>query len=230
MGFVLILPWLVIRSLSFNARNSALRNIRFGFDAGIWDAAKAFVLWPLAGALTLGILMPYVYFRQKKFVVEHSRYGTTRFDLTATAGDYYKIFFTLLIPLIGGVALAALSSFVFPPISVLIGMMMYLYAMAFITVKTNNLLFNCTTISVHGFRANMEIVKYSVIVLTNTLATVLTLGLFHPWARIRATKYKIEHLSFVPKGDVDNFVAAEQKQTSAYGAEASDFMDFDFGL
>jgi uncharacterized membrane protein YjgN (DUF898 family) len=76
----------------------------------------------------------------------------------------------------------------------------------------------------------METVNYSIIVLTNTLATVLTLGLFHPWARIRAMKYKVEHLSFVPKGDIDSFVAAEQKQTSALGAEVSDIMDFDFGL
>jgi uncharacterized membrane protein YjgN (DUF898 family) len=32
------------------------------------------------------------------------------------------------------------------------------------------------------------------------------------------------------KGDLDQFVAAELKETSALGDELSDFLDFDFGL
>jgi hypothetical protein len=33
--FILILPWLIVRSRVFNARNSAVRNVRFGFKGSI---------------------------------------------------------------------------------------------------------------------------------------------------------------------------------------------------
>jgi len=44
--FILILPWLIVRSLVFNARNSAFRNIRFGFKGSIMEAVKVYILWP----------------------------------------------------------------------------------------------------------------------------------------------------------------------------------------
>ncbi|HHE74335.1 MAG TPA: DUF898 domain-containing protein, partial [Desulfobacteraceae bacterium] len=100
--FILILPWLIVRSLVFNARNSALKNVRFGFKGSIKEAVKVYILWPLAAALTLGALSPYVFFRQKKFVVENTVYGRTAFVFTATAREYYRIFFGALIPIITG--------------------------------------------------------------------------------------------------------------------------------
>jgi uncharacterized membrane protein YjgN (DUF898 family) len=34
----------------------------------------------------------------------------------------------------------------------------------------------------------------------------------------------------VVSGDLDSFIAKEQKQVSAVGEEMGDFLDFDFGL
>jgi len=94
MALIVLFPWVMVCSLSFNARNSAVRNVRFGFDGKVWEAAKVYVLWPILAALTLGILFPYVYFRQKKFIVENSSYGTTEFTFTATAREYYGLSFS----------------------------------------------------------------------------------------------------------------------------------------
>jgi len=228
--FLIVLPWLVVRSLSFNARNSSIRNIRFGFDADLGEAAKIFILWPMVAMITLGILGPYVYFRQKKFVVAHSSYGTTRFNFFATSHDYYRIFLSLLLHVIGGIVIAVLCNFVFPQLVIIISIIIYLYGMAYISVKTSNLLYNSSVIAGHTFEATMQIKQYIVILFTNTLATALTLGLFYPWAAVRALRYKIENLTFHPRGDIDNFVAGELKQVSALGDEMSDFLDFDFGL
>ncbi|TMG98330.1 MAG: DUF898 domain-containing protein, partial [Betaproteobacteria bacterium] len=45
--FIIILlvltPWIVVAASRFNARNSAWRNITFGFDGGIQEAAKVFL-------------------------------------------------------------------------------------------------------------------------------------------------------------------------------------------
>jgi uncharacterized membrane protein YjgN (DUF898 family) len=250
IGVIFLLPWLVVRSLAFNARNSSLRNIQFNFTGTYGQAAKTYILFPFLGALTLGILSPYAYFRQRKFIIENSAYGTTRFRFKATAKDYYylilRFFFPMiiLVALVGAVAYFSsliASSFQLPNITAaalsylpsmafIFAMLLYLYALAYFSVKSSNLLYNSSELSDHHFAANMTVKDYAIIVLTNTLATVFTLGLFYPFAQVRAMKYKIEKLSLLPGSDLDQFVASETKETNALGEELSEFMDFDFGF
>lgn len=235
-GLILLLvfmpafPWFVVRALTFNARNSALRNIRFNFHGTYLDAAKVFVFWPMLIPFTLGIIAPYLFYRQKKFLVENSAYGTTRFGFKATAKDYYTLVLMIMAPFILCIIAAIAAGYLFPPAMVLTIAAFYLYAMAYFAVKSHNLLYNSSMLSGHGFKACMVIKDYALIVITNTLATVMTLGLFHPFAQVRAYRYKISQLALVPGGNLDQFVAAEQEQVSALGDEMSDFLDFDLGL
>ncbi|MDL1963168.1 MAG: DUF898 domain-containing protein [Deltaproteobacteria bacterium] len=230
LAIVVIFPWVVVRSLAFNARNSAIRNIRFDFDGKVGEAAKVYVLWPILAVLTLGILSPYVYFRQKKFIVENSSYGTTEFTFTATAREYYGLSFSALIPIVIGIVVISASVFFFPPAAFLAGLVLYLYFFAFFSVKTTNLLYNSSRLAIHRMESTMKIKEYLLLVVTNSVATALTLGLFHPWAKVRTLRYKLEHLTMVASGDLDSFIAKEQKQASAVGEEMGDFLDFDFGL
>ncbi|OQW96626.1 MAG: hypothetical protein BWK74_08055 [Desulfobacteraceae bacterium A6] len=228
--FVIALPWLVIRSLAFNARNSSLRNIRFAFNGTYKEAAKAYLLWPMVAVLTLGFLFPYSYFRQRKFMVENSGYGTSGFKFNATHRDYGRIFLGLLIPVLLGGLLILGSFFIFPFLVILVGLALYLYIFAFVSVKTGNLLYNSSSLEGHRFEADLKLKEYFVLVLTNSLATAVTFGLFHPWAKVRTLRYKVEHLKLAPGGDLDGFVAETQRKVSAIGSEATDFMDIDFGL
>jgi uncharacterized membrane protein YjgN (DUF898 family) len=228
--FILILPWLIVRSLVFNARNSALRNVRFGFKGSIKEAAKVYILWPLAAALTLGALSPYVFFRQKKFVVENSVYGRTAFVFTATAREYYRIFFGALIPIITGIILIVVAGFFLPPVAALVFLVLYLYLMAYFSVKTTNLLFNTSSLSHHRFEAGLKTREYMMLVLTNSLGVAVTLGLFFPWAKVRTVQYKLQHIALLASGNLEGFIADEEKQVSAIGEEIGDFFDMDFGL
>ena len=230
LAFILILPWLIVRSLVFNARNSALRNVRFGFKGSIMGAAKAFILWPLAATLTLGILFPYVYFRQKKFIVENSVYGRTPFVYTATAREYYRICFGALIPILGGIVLVVLCAFFLPPVSALVFLVLYLYLFAYFSVKTTNLLFNTSSLSHHRFEAGLKTGEYMMLVLTNSLGVAVTLGLFFPFAKVRTAQYKFQHLTLLASGDLAGFMDDEERQVSALGEEVGDFFDMDFGL
>jgi uncharacterized membrane protein YjgN (DUF898 family) len=229
-AFMPAFPWFVVRALSFNARNSALRNIRFNFHGTYFEAVKVFIFWPMLIPFTLGIIGPYLFYRQKRFLVGNSAYGGSRFDFKATAKDYYLMVLTLLVPFILCVAAAVAAGFLFPPATVLAIAAFYLYALAYFAVKSHNLLYNSSMLSGHGFNACMAIKDYALIVITNTLATVLTLGLFHPFAQVRAYRYKISQLALAPDGNLDGFVATEQERVSALGDEMSDFFDFDLGI
>lgn len=230
LGLLAIVPWIVVKALSFNARNTAWRNIRFGFNGSVKEAAKAFFLWPILVPLTLGIMAPYTYYRQRKFIIENSSYGATHFTFNATARDYYRLFMSAFIPLIIGIGLVAAVVFFLPPLAVPAALMLYLYLFAFYSVKTTNLQFNSSQLAAHRFKASLKIKEYLVLVVTNSLATALTIGLFYPWAKIRTLKYKLSHLSLMASGDIDTFIAEEQKQVGSLGEGMSDFFDIDIGL
>jgi len=222
-------PWLIIRSLMFNAHNSAWRNIRFGFKASYGQAFKAYVLWPVLAMLTLGCLSPYAFCRQKKFLVENSSFGKTAFVFGASWKDYYRIL--MVASLIGILAAAAVAGAVilFAPLAIL-ALPIYLYVYAYFAVNTGNLLYNASRLGRHRLLSTMEVKSFMMLVLTNTLATALTLGLFHPWAKVRTMRYKAQHLTLIEAGDLNMFVAVEQKEVGAIGDASSDFFDFDLGL
>jgi uncharacterized membrane protein YjgN (DUF898 family) len=222
-------PWLIVRSLMFNARNSAWRNIRFGFNGTSWEAYKAYALWPLLTIVTLGLLSPYVYYRQKKFLVENSSYGKTGFAFTATARDYYRILMTASLLGIVGMAIFVGGGMLFAPLAIL-AVPLYFYLFAYVAVKTGNLLYASSRLAGHRLESTMEVGGYLKLVLVNTLATAMTLGFFHPWARVRTVRYKTEHLALLASGDLDTFVAGEQKNVGAVGDASGDFFDFDLGL
>ncbi len=230
LAFILILPWLIVRSLVFNSRNSAFRNVRFGFKGSIMGAAKAYILWPLAATLTLGALFPYVYFRQKKFIVENTVYGRTAFVYTATAREYYRIYFGALVPILMGIVLITLGAFFLPPVSALVFLVFYLYLLAYFSVKTTNLLFNTSSLSHHRFEAGLKTGEYMRLVLTNSLGVAVTLGLFFPFAKVRTVQYKFQHMALLASGDLAGFIDDEERQVSAIGEEVGDFFDMDFGL
>ncbi len=230
LSFVAILPWLIVQSLAFNARNSAFRNIRFGFHGSYLEAAKVFILWPMLAALTLGILFPYVYFRQKRFIVENHSYGTTRFSFDATSRDYYRTFLGVFVPGLAGFAVIAVLAVLYRPFSIPAAALLYFGLFALFSVKTTNLLFSSSRIGPHRLSADLTVKDYLSLVFTNTLGTVLTFGMFHPWAQVRALRYKMGHIRLVTAEELDGFVAAEQKRASALAEEAGDFLDLDVGL
>src|SRR2546421_2053872 len=75
---VLALPWLVVRALAFNSRNSAYRGLRFNFEATTKQAARVYIGMLAVVVLTLGLAFPWFMARQKAFVVSQHAFGTSR--------------------------------------------------------------------------------------------------------------------------------------------------------
>ncbi|GAB6041802.1 YjgN family protein [Endothiovibrio diazotrophicus] len=246
-----VMPWLVARSLAFRNRNTTLRNIRFGFDGGYGGAAKAFILWPLVGALSLGLLMPLALREQDRYMVGNARYGTTPFAFDAALKSYYKILGGTLLILIGGIVgtvllsmamgggLAALGgpqaagspamqvAAMVPTLSILVA---YLFAFAYFAAKRHNLIYNSSRFADHGFTASLAPLRLGWIQASNWLVTLLTLGLARPWAKVRLARYKADCLTLVAAGGLDAFTAAEEVRMSALGEEVGEAFDFDIGF
>ncbi len=242
--FMFVIPWFVVKSMKFRARNSSYRNIRFNFEATYREALNIFVGYGILSTITLGIAYPHFAFKRKEFTIGHSRYGTTPFKFSARSWSFYKIYLKgllLVILLIGatigatmGAAAASTSlranSQIVAFVPMIIMAAFYLLIFAFIKTSVDNLSFSHTTLGSSRLESNMRVRDMLWIYISNAVLIIVTLGLMTPWAKIRSKRYKIEHLHLHVGEDFEAFIADEAKEASTLGEEALDFLDFDIGL
>ena len=249
-AFVIAVPWFIVRALSFNARNTAWRGLRFNFTGTYGKAAAAFLLWPLLVPFTLGFLFPFVAKKQKEFIVDHHAFGTSPFSFGGRTVDFYKIygiaalFFLPLLALYGAFVVMMAGGAMQggggqPPnlqgmgslgIFLLLALPLALAGAFYFRSRMFNYIWNNTSLAGNQFIASMRARDLLGIHFVNSLVTVLTAGLLHPWAAVRMYKYHVDSLEVVPAGNVDAFVASAEPPVSAVGMAADDFFDFDLGF
>ena len=235
--FLIFLPWIVIRSLAFNARNSMYRNIRFCFTGGVGDAVITFVVLPILTIFTFGLLIPYVWYKQTTFIVGNHAFGTTAFEFNASPMAYYKVFLILFLAIIvtavvmtglmigmgsSGVSKENLGLLLMPFLFVA-----YLGVFAYLAASLGNLYFNCTEFAGNRFTSTLQARGLAWLYVTNTLGIVLSLGLLIPWAKVRTAAYRAECLTLHVKTSLDSFIAGEEKSVSALGEEVGEVFDVD---
>ncbi len=112
VGLLLVLgmPWIIVKSRTFQARMSSYRNIRFNFNQDYNDAAQVFVGLALLVALTLGVIYPYWKYRPYKFTIGNSRFGTTPFAFLARPGTFYRVYRRALLLLLAIVVVIGVLS------------------------------------------------------------------------------------------------------------------------
>ena len=243
-------PWLIWKSLQFKLYNSSYRGIRFGFRGSLPDVYRVYLLWPLLSVCSAMLLAPLTHQRMKKFQHEESRFGSTHFSFHATVGRFYLAYLTMFAIWLTGIVVMSLTlggstltvfaderSSMSDPIAVtaFFTFMLSLYAWLFVlfplfTTLLQNLIWNNTCLGPHRFTSDMKWPRMVFIAVTNIVAIICTLGLFTPFAHIRALKYRLECMTLLPAGSLDEFVADTQIKASATGEGMTDLLDFDLSL
>lgn len=228
--FIILLPWLIAAGLRFRMRNTAYRNIRFGFDGGLWEAAKAYPLMFILVPLTLGLLVPFMIFLQARYRVDNTRYGIDLFSFSVSPREYYRIFIKAFLGLLAAVLAGVLGMAMSPIAGGLIMMAGYALVISYVNVETTNILFDNSHLGDHLFSSSMDIGSYFKLFFVNAVLMILTLGLFYPWARVRVARYRAEKLMMIVSGNLNSYVASQEEETSALGEEAADLFEFDIGF
>ena len=245
LAFLAVMPALIVASLRFRARYSSWRGLNFRFTGRIRDAYPLFLLWYLVVPFTLGLLIPWLVHRQKRYVVTHHRFGGAPFHFDAQASDFFGVYaiafcigmgvFALaMIPMMAATFLLGPNAdpetaamWMLPLVVVIYGGM---FALGVYTrTKVTNLTYRGTWISGHRLHANLRARDMIKLYLTNALAIVFTVGLAIPWAMIRMARYRADHLTLVAHGDLDGFVAGARAEEKALGSEFADVFDLDVG-
>lgn len=239
--FFVAMPWLVVRSRLFNQRNSVHRNIRFTFEPDYNEAYLVFAGLPLLAPFTLGLLMPYVLYRQKKFLVEKSGYGNLRASFLTTPGEFYRFFLkvglgSLAIVALGGIAAALLAPVggdsvktVLVPVLIFSFLAFYFFVIVYVQTSLTNLTWNATCLGDAWFISTLRSRDMAWLYLSNIVAIVCSLGLLTPWAKVRMMRYRCERLELSAPADL-RALAVSQGDVSAGGEEIGDIFGVDIGL
>ena len=265
VALTLLLPFVFVQALRFNAVNSAWRGVRFGFDGQVAPAYLTYLLLPLLGVLTLGLAFPWALYKINRFQIDNHRFGETSSRATAGPGGFYGIalislaafisllfvslvaigiyfvtafpsgffesFFSALENSDGDVVAVPDFSFLFMAIFLIYLGFLLLFFVAGLLYEALRfrLVFNNIELADNKLRNNLSAGGYYWILLSNMLLTIVTLGFFTPWARVRRARYALSGM-WLDTANLENFAAAEADRVSARGDEVGEAFDLGIGI
>lgn len=245
-----LVPWLLVRSMRFNARMSSWANVRFGFDGTTWKAFLVYILYPVLTVFTLYLAAPFADRARRRYTTRNHRLGSAGFHFDAGIGPFYKAFLmslgwvVLVGVLIGASLIGPFMAMMETPeepdpvMAAMIGLGFYAFIfLAVFPASTiyqafiRNTIFNGSTLDgKHRFESDVKPLRLVWIVLTNAIAVLASMGLMLPWAQVRLARYYADHTRLVPGGSLDGFLGRIEAEATALGDAYTDLDGFDVGL
>ncbi len=238
--FLFVIPWVLNRSMRFNARVTSWRNVRFNWQGTYW---KSFVVVWLAVPfmiLSFGLLTPLISRLVYQYYVGRYSFGVTSFEEDMAVAPFVKAFLsTVAIMIIAGLIGVVMLNAIFIDshsggleILVIGGEAVILIAV-YIWYRTM-----CRNIVVRSMelgdavRFNSSLKPYMVvwIQLSNFFVSVVSLGLLIPWAQVRIYRYLCNNTSYAFIRSADEFIDEEQRKMSSFGEEFAELEGVDFSI
>lgn len=120
VALIVIFPWLLVRSLRFNAQMSSWSNVRFRFFGGYLGALMTYILYPILCAITLYLTFPFLDRARKRYSMNNHSLGSHVFAFDAGIGGFYRAFFVAMIWVVG--VTLVIGAATFPGIDALQGL------------------------------------------------------------------------------------------------------------
>jgi uncharacterized membrane protein YjgN (DUF898 family) len=240
---VILVPWIVIRSLAFNAHNTSYRGMRFYFHQTYGMAALTYLAQAVVTLLTLGIYYPAWVRNQREFAIGNHRLGDAFFHFEGKSGPFYVAYLVagamvFGAAMVGGMLTTGLLAInhhkvatrtELVPFFAIYGFVLFV-AKQYIFARLFNQVWNHTRLDAHRFRANLDTGRWLGLQLVNLGAIIISVGLLYPWAVIRSTTYALGSLRLETAGPIEKIGRLGNDEGSALGETAGEFIGMDFGL
>ena len=241
---ILIFPLTFVLSMRFRIYNSSYRGLRFNFSGSIKEAYINLLLFPLLNLFTLFLLTPFVHRRIKLYQHNNYNYGKTKFNFNASVKNFYKIYFITFIQYLSISLFFFVGYFVLYEftkntnmeknnllITIILLILCYLFfPFTYFMVRIQNLIWNHTVVGNNQFISTLKFKSLLKLEITNYILIIITFGFYKPFADIRMARYYIENMSISTTGDLDNFLACEQQNVTATGAETGTLVNEIFNI
>jgi uncharacterized membrane protein YjgN (DUF898 family) len=211
------------------------------------------VMLHFLGRLYLGLgiallLAPWFYFRLKVYQHRHARLGTTPFGFDGKVAGAYMIFVKailivvlfIVVGVVAGVVVGApvwfvanLAGFNATPAGLFAGVatgyLVLITSMVTVRAMVQNFVWNHSLLGGHRFMSLVGRTRSFRIEIVNVVLTVVTLGLFWPFAVVRSLRYRIESVEW--SGDSATLERAPgDARIGATGEETAELFGLDIAL
>lgn len=202
--------------------------------------------------LALVALLPYFYWRLKKYQHDHYRLGQLQTELRLGAGAFYALglrtlALAVVVPLLAvgllalslkasassanGAMVIVLALFSLAWLVVPAAALWFYAVVGYFQVRMQNLLWSKTGNRYLRFRSKLKLKRFLALQLKNNLLVLLTLGLYWPWAVIATRRMRLEAVMVVTRIDIDELVIAAKPRAGDAAADmGDDLLGFDIGL
>lgn len=252
----LLYPWVLFRSVRFQAHHSLHRGVRFGFLGGLGGAYLYYGLLNLALPFTFGLTLPLQSALQRRYLATGLSYGEARGSFRGGISGVYLVYLLASLALLGaatlltvtGVVLAALRVFdglnakqqlgqllgALLPLSLILALSALSYAAAGQGIRAALLRYTLSHLQLgQTLRVRTTFSPWMVawIALSSGLVQLVSFGLATPWAAVRRNRYmlpRIEVLSLAPLGDFSARPRRDEKAPgeNALGEAAAELLGF----
>lgn len=201
--------------------------------------------------LALFALWPWLHARLKAYQHGRARYGNLAFALEPSTGAFYRLYGkTFLVALPFFVLFAIAMALVFgatggvkdpdaarralvPIVVVTYAMFLVSYAIAgaFFTARLQRLVWTRTHAGPVDFSTSVTARGFMRVWIVNGLLTLVTLGIYWPWAAVAIARYRLESMTLEARAPLEAVAATSMPtERSATGEGAVDFFGWDIGL
>ena len=252
---LLVLPFILNRSVRFNARNAAWRDVRFGWDGSMMMAILVWMIYPILSALTLGLAQPLAARALRRHYAENHSFGGAQFSADLSLGAFYgalikaTLFALFLCAIFGGLGFAIAYMFVadffqgiksaddlFLLLAVMpdeqkalfalpfagIGFGLFLSAQYYFALVRHVMITNLRLQGGIRFRSSLSSFKFAMLMTSNLLLNIITLGFAQPYTVVRRYRYLAQSIEIRPIADMAGFVDNQVKSGFSVFEEASD--------
>jgi uncharacterized membrane protein YjgN (DUF898 family) len=203
--------------------------------------------------LLVAIVMPYFFWRIKRFQHNHYAWGPLKTEYRSPVVETYKVFgmtigvALLLVAVFAAVVFAMWPSnmgstrswsrnlgiifSLFVPLFFGFIILINILPRAYFTAKMQNLLWSRTGNRHFRFKSELAVGKFIGLQFKNYFLILITLGLYWPFAVVATQRMKLEAISLKTRVALDKLSdAARARENDAAGDMAADLFGFDVGM
>ena len=195
------------------------------------------------------LALPWMHHRLKAFQRRHATYGDRAFTFSPAGLQFYWVYVKGLGFLVLGVLIASLVIGVWVArqgaagraveiatgqtviYTGIVALFTYLLAWPYFAARLQQVIWSRTRLAGIGFRTDIRALPLFRLVLKNVILTILTCGIYWPWAAVALARYRIGCMRVESDVALSTLAASVQAPSiSATGDAAADFFGLDIGF
>jgi uncharacterized membrane protein YjgN (DUF898 family) len=210
IALVFIIPLAIHGAMRYRLSRTSWRGIHFGYRGSRVQLITDFFIGCILTVITFGIYNSWFVNRLRTYIIGNIRFGNLRFGYDGSGTELFAI---------------KLKSFIFSIFT------FGIYYFWYLEQWTNYYINHCY-IEQNGqryyFAGRLKGSGYFMLIISNLLMSIFTLGLATPWVIIRTTHFIIRNMEIPADINFNNIAQTEDEFKDAAGDDLIDF--FDLGI